>query len=205
MVAVGPEAGLDLDAKALTRVGELPDGSTVIIRRELPDDVSAIRAVTAAAFRGVAHSAPPAEPGGDPGEATLVSWLRDDASWVAQLSLVAIEDNFVVGHVVATRAHVDARPALGLGPLSVLPHRQKAGIGAALMHAVLAAADALGEPLVGLLGDPAFYRRFGFLPSQSIGIAAPDSSWGDYFQVRTLTRYEGMTGRFSYASPFDRL
>jgi putative acetyltransferase len=73
------------------------------------------------------------------------------------------------------------------------------------MHAVLGAADALGEPLVGLLGDPAYYRRFGFVPAQSIGVAAPDSSWGDGFQVRTLTRYEGLTGRFHYAGPFDRL
>ena len=181
------------------------DGSMVMIRRELPGDVEAIRAVTAAAFRGVGHSAPPVEPGGDPGEATLVSWLRDDAGWVPELSLVAAEDDLVVGHVVATRAHVDAQPALGLGPLSVLPHRQRAGIGAALMHAVLGAADALGEPLVGLVGDPAYYRRFGFVPAQSIGVAAPDSSWGDYFQVRTLTRYEGLTGRFHYAGPFDRL
>jgi putative acetyltransferase len=177
----------------------------VMIRRELPGDVEAIRAVTAAAFRNAGHRAPPVEPGGDPGEATLVSWLRDDAGWVPELSLVAVEDDLVVGHVVATRAHVDAQPALGLGPLSVLPHRWRAGIGAALMHAVLGAADALGEPLVGLLGDPAFYRRFGFVPAQSIGVAAPDSSWGDNFQVRTLTRYDGLTGRFRYAGPFDRL
>lgn len=191
--------------KALTTVSERSDGSMVMIRRELPDDVEAIRAVTAAAFRNAGHRAPPVEPGGDPGEATLVSWLRDDAGWVPELSLVAVEDDLVVGHVVATRAHVDAQPALGLGPLSVLPHRWRAGIGAALMHAVLGAADALGEPLVGLLGDPAFYRRFGFVPAQSIGVAAPDSSWGDNFQVRTLTRYDGLTGRFRYAGPFDRL
>ena len=177
----------------------------VMIRRELPDDVEAIRAVTAAAFRGVTYSAPPVEPGGDPGEATLVSWLRDDAGWIPELSLVAVEDDVVVGHVVATRAHVDAQPALGLGPVSVLPRRQRAGIGSALMHAVLGAADALDEPLVGLLGNPAYYGRFGFVPAQSIGIAAPDSSWADNFQVRTLTRYEGLTGRFHYASPFDRL
>lgn len=177
----------------------------VMIRRELADDVEGIRAVTAAAFRGVEHSAPPVEPGGDPGEASLISWLREDAGWVPELSLVAVEDDLVVGHVVATRAHVDAEPVLGLGPLSVLPHRRRAGIGAALMHAVLGAADALGEPLVGLLGDPAYYRRFGFVPAQSIGVAAPDPSWGDYFQVRTLTRYAGLTGRFHYASPFDRL
>jgi putative acetyltransferase len=73
------------------------------------------------------------------------------------------------------------------------------------MHAVLGAADALGEPLVGLLGNPAYYGRFGFVPAESIGVAAPDSSWGDNFQIRTLTRYEGVTGRFHYAAPFDRL
>jgi len=176
----------------------------VMIRRELPEDIEAIRAVTAVAFRGAEHSAPPVEPGGDPGEATLVSWLREDAGWIPELSLVAAEDGLVVGHVIATRAHVGAQPALGLGPLSVLPHRQKAGFGAALMHAVLGAADALDEPLVGLVGDPAYYRRFGFVSAQSVGIAAPDSSWGDYFQVRTLTRYGGQTGRFQYAGPFDR-
>jgi len=175
----------------------------MMIRRELSDDIEAIRTVTAAAFRGVHHSAPPVEPGGDPGEATLVSWLRDDPGWVAELSLVAVEDERIVGHVVATRAHVDDQPALGLGPLSVLPHRQRAGVGTALMHAVLGAADALGEPLVALLGDPAYYGRFGFVPAQSIGVVAPDSSWGDSFQVRTLTRYQGLTGRFRYADPFE--
>ncbi|MDI1463226.1 N-acetyltransferase [Catellatospora sp. KI3] len=176
----------------------------MIVRRERSDDVDAIHAVTAAAFRGVAHSAPPVVPGGDPGEATLVSWLRDDAGWIPELSLVAVEDDQVVGHVLATRAHVDDRPVLGLGPLSVLPHRQRAGLGTALMHAVLGAADALGEPLVGLLGNPYYYGRFGFVPARSVGVAAPVPAWGDNFQVRTLSRYEGLAGRFRYAEPFDR-
>src|SRR3954453_13240188 len=146
-----------------------------MIRRELPDAVEAVHAVTAAAFRSAEHHAPAVEPGGDPGEASLVSWLRDDAGWIPELSLVALEHGLAVGHVVATRAHVDAQPALGLGPLSVLPHRWRAGIGTALMHAVLGAADPLGEPLLGLLGDPAYYRRFGFAPARSIGVVAPDS------------------------------
>lgn len=177
----------------------------VMIRRELPEDAETIRAVTADAFRGVDCSAPPVEQGGDPGEATLVAWLRDDAGWLPELSLVAVEEGVVVGHVVATRAHVDAQPALGLGPLSVLPRRQRTGVGIALMHAVLGAADALDEPLVGLLGNPAYYGRFGFVPARSIAVVAPDSSWGDNFQVRTLTRYEGQTGLFRYADPFTRL
>lgn len=177
----------------------------MLLRRELPDDIDVIRAVTAAAFRGAAHSAPPVEAGGEPGEATLVSWLRTDAGWVPELSLVAVEDGVVVGHVVCTRAHVDDGPALGLGPVSVLPERQQSGIGSALMHAVLSAADALDERLVGLLGEPAYYRRFGFVPAESVGISAPDASWGGYFQVRTLTQYDGQTGLFRYAAPFGRL
>ncbi|HEY3750045.1 MAG TPA: GNAT family N-acetyltransferase [Pseudonocardiaceae bacterium] len=54
----------------------------------------------------------------------------------------------LVGHVLVTRAHVDSSPVLGLGPLSVHPDHQRRGVGSALVHAVLAAADALDEPLV---------------------------------------------------------
>lgn len=177
----------------------------MLIRPEQPDDIEAIRSVTAAAFRYAANSAPPVTPGGDPGEATLVSWLRDDPDWLPDLSLVATEDEVVVGHVVCTRAHLDDQSALGLGPLSVLPRRQRAGIGSALVQAVLAAADARGESLIALLGEPAYYGRFGFVPAREIGIGAPDESWGDYFQVRTLSRYDGRTGEFRYAAPFDKL
>jgi putative acetyltransferase len=153
----------------------------------------------------VAHSAPPVEPGGGPGEATLVTWLRQDVGWIATLSLVADEDGLVVGHVVASRAYVDDTPALGLGPLSVLPHKQRTGVGTALMHAVIGAADALGEQLLGLLGDPEYYRRFGFVPAGPLGIVAPDASWGDYFQVRTLSSYDDAIGSFHYAEPFSTL
>lgn len=178
----------------------------MIIRRELPTDIPAIRAVTAAAFATAAHSAPPVEPDGAPGEATLVGWLRDDPGWVPSLSLVAESaDGHVVGHVVFTRGSVDGTPVLGLGPISVDPAHQGSGVGSALMHAVLAAADALDEPLVALLGDPAYYGRFGFRPATEVGIAAPEPAWGDLFQVRTLTAYEpGLTGRFTYAAPFSR-
>lgn len=177
----------------------------MLVRRELPDDIDAIRAVTAAAFRSATHSAPPVDASGEPGEATLVSWLRADAGWIPELSLVAVVGGTLVGHVVCTRAYVDDRPALGLGPVSVLPDQQHAGVGSALMHAVLGAADAMGEALVGLLGDPGYYGRFGFVPASTVGVTAPDPAWGDYFQARTLTAYDGTTGAFRYSAPFDRL
>jgi putative acetyltransferase len=93
---------------------------------------------------------------------------------------------------------------VGLGPIGVLPERQSAGVGTALMHAVVAAADALGYPLVALLGDTGYYGRFGFVPGSSLAIEAPNPAWGDHFQVRTLAAYTpDLRGRFVYSPPFD--
>ena len=112
----------------------------------------------------------------------------------------------VVGYVVCTRGHIDGVPVLGLGPIGVRPDLQRRGVGLALVHSVLGAADALGEPLVALLGSPAYYRRFGFRTSSELGILPPDPAWGEYFQVRALTSYEpSLRGTFRYAEPFDRV
>lgn len=166
----------------------------MLIRRESPDDVPAIRAVTAAAF---------ARPGeGEPFEVRLVEALRAHESWLPPLSRVAVDDaSEVVGHVLATRCTVDGAPVLGLGPLSVRPDRQRAGIGSALVHSLLGAADALDEPLVGLLGDPAYYRRFGFVPAGRHGIIPQVPEWAPYFQVVAFTA-DPPRGTFRYPEPF---
>ena len=167
----------------------------VLIRREVPADVDVIRTVTEAAFA--------ARPSG---EHLLVDWLRADEGWIPALSLVAVADGAVVGHVVCTRATVDGAPVLGLGPLSVQPTHHGAGVGKALVHAVLGAADALDEPLVVLLGSPGYYSRFGFRLASEYGITPPVTEWAPHFQARTLSTYhEGLRGAFRYAEPFDRL
>ena len=168
----------------------------MLIRRETPQDRAAVAAVTTAAFGD----------GLEPVETRLLARLREDEAWLPALSLVAIGEGEVVGHVVCTRGFVDAAPALGLGPISVRPDRQRRGVGQALMHAVLGAADAIGEPLVVLLGDPAFYGRFGFVPASELGIAAPDPGWGRHFQARALSSCPaGLAGTFRYAAPFAEL
>lgn len=177
----------------------------MLIRTENPSEAAAVRAVTTAAFRDAEYSAPPFEPGGDPGEAILVSWLRDDPGWIPEFSLVAVDGGEIIGHVLGTRASVGSSPALGLGPISVAPDRQGQGIGSALMSALLDAAEARGEALVGLLGDPGFYARFDFVPASMTAVTSPDPEWGDYFQIRTLANYEGESGEFRYAEPFNRL
>ncbi|WP_433500706.1 GNAT family N-acetyltransferase [Sphaerimonospora sp. CA-214678] len=171
----------------------------MMIRRETPADVGAIRAVTAAAFAK--------KPGETPAEATLVDELRDDQGWLPALSLVAVTPaREIVGHVVCSRGHVGPVPALGLGPLSVRPEHQGRGVGSALMHAVLGAAEATGEPLVALLGDPGYYSRFGFEHSERHGVAPPVPAWGHYFQVRVFDGpVPSPRGPFTYAEPFSRV
>ncbi|WP_405433240.1 GNAT family N-acetyltransferase [Micromonospora sp. NBC_00617] len=183
----------------------------MLIRRETPADVDAIRAVHAAAFARTTDDGTPAEATpveATPAEATLVDALRADEGWLPAYSLVAVDpDGLVVGHVVATRARVAGQPvALGLGPLGVLPAWQRRGVGTALMHAVLGAADARDEPLVVLLGHPEYYPRFGFRPAVELGVTPPQP-WGPpYFMARPLTAWrESIRGEFRYARPFDEL
>ena len=172
----------------------------VLIRRETARDADVIRAITTAAF------APRRPPGQIPPEARLVDELRADPAWLPALSLVAVTPaGETIGHVLGTRGHVGQHPVIALGPLSVRPDHQRHGVGSALMHAILGAADALGEPLVTLLGDPAYYRRFGFELSTVYQITPPRPEWQPHFQVRVLSGYQPrLRGMFTYPEPFDR-
>ena len=127
-------------------------------------------------------------------------------AWLPRLSLVAATPaGDVVGHVLCTRGQVGQAPVLALGPLTVRPDSQRRGVGSALMHAVLGAADALDEPLVALLGSPAYYRRFGFRLSSEYQILPPKPEWQPHFQVRVLAAYQpSVHGTFAYPAPFDR-
>lgn len=173
----------------------------MLIRRETAADITAIREVQAAAF---ASQAPE---GQAPAEAGLVDALRESTAWLPALSLVATEpDGRIAGHVVCSRAHIGTTPALGLGPLGVRPDVQRRGVGHALMHAVLGAADALGEPVVVLLGHRDYYPRFGFRPAAEFGITPPVAEWASHFQARPLTAFRtSIRGEFAYAQPFNEL
>ena len=95
-------------------------------------------------------------------------------------------------------------PVLGLGPLGVRPEAQARGVGTALVHSVLAVAEAAGETLVALLGDPAYYVRFGFRAADVLGVLAPEPAWGRHFQARWLAGPRP-GGTFRYAEPFQHL
>ncbi|MFJ9369104.1 GNAT family N-acetyltransferase [Nocardia sp. NPDC101769] len=179
----------------------------MLIRRERTGDAAAIDAVHRSAFDRSADAdgdTPSSEPIGDPVEVGLVRLLRDDGSaWIPTLSLVAEFHDQIVGHVCLTRATIGPFPVLALGPIGVRSDHQRKGIGSALMHAALGAADALDEPLVGLLGSLEYYPRFGFVPGTRLGIIPDKPDWTPHFQVRPLTAYElEIKGEFRYADAF---
>lgn len=168
------------------------------IRPERAADIDLIHDLHRAAFPGRA-------------EADLVDAIRSGPHFVPELSLVAATpDGSVLGHALFSRVeHVsDASdaptPALALAPLAVLPPHQGAGIGTALVGAGLAAADARDEPLVAVVGPPAFYGRFGFVPAATFGITSAYDEAGEAFQVRPRRGTDGLPpGRLVYPAAFS--
>ena len=169
-----------------------------LIRDEAPGDAAAIAAVLAAAFGQ--------PPGGQPAEAELIAALR--AAGALSLSLVAeASDGVPVGHVAFSPVTVDGRGAdrlLGLAPLGVLPAWQGRGVGRALVKVGLARARAAGAELVFVLGEPAYYRRFGFRPAAERGIAWEHAAPAEAFMALALGPGVAPRGVLRYHPAFDR-
>lgn len=124
-------------------------------------------------------------------EVTLVHDIR--ASGLLLWELVAERDGEVVGHVMISRATLDGGGDIAmLSPLAVRPDVQRDGIGSALVRDVCALADAAGEPLVVLQGSPAYYPRFGFVDSRTVGITMDLPDWAprEAGQVLRLSAYD---------------
>ena len=174
------------------------DRDTPTIEAETHADHDAIRAVVREAFADHQEVA------------ELVDAIRASPQFVPGLSLVARLDGEVVGHVMVSHADLvgpDAqrRQILSLSPLAVRPSVQRTGIGSALVPAALAAADALGEPLVVLEGSPAYYSRFGFVDCRTIDvhIDLPDWAPREAGQAYPLTTYDpALRGTLEYPPAF---
>jgi putative acetyltransferase len=134
-----------------------------------------------------------------------IAILRD--TWVAQegrplIELVADEDDTLVGHLQAAPGRLDGAPTpiAGVAPVCVLTAAHGRGVGSALVHALLGAAETQHWPLLVLLGDPAYYGRFGFGPAGDVGLHyAPVGADNPHFQARPLAGFDTTPrGEFSY-------
>ena len=123
--------------------------------------------------------------------------LRDGRAPAAGLALSAMREGTLVGTVRLWHVSAGGRPALVLGPLAVDPACRELGIGAALMQQALAAARARGHAAVILLGDAAYYARFGFSAEKTGALVLPgpferDRLLAIEFQAGALDGVEGM-------------
>lgn len=126
----------------------------MIIRNETRSDIEAISEVTETAFRTLPFSSHT--------EQFIINALRDANALT--ISLVAEVEGRVVGHIAFSPMTISDGSTnwYGLGPVSVLPEYHKQGIGRALVNEGLSGLKALGGKGCALVGEPAFYRRFGF-------------------------------------------
>lgn len=109
--------------------------------------------------------------------ARLVDDLLDDETAKPILSLVAVENNRLIGHILFTKVVVTQTPASIsaqiLAPLAILPDKQTKGIGKALINDGLRRLKASGTQLVFVLGHPGYYPCCGFIPAGEQGFEAP--------------------------------
>jgi len=166
--------------------------SAVIIRPEETGDETAIRLLLVNAFGGEA-------------QAKLVDDLRSAGDVV--LSLVAERDGEIRGHIFFSRLLVrngpETFPAVALAPLGVHPAHQREGIGAALVGDAHARLLAEGEGLSIVLGEPAYYGRFGYSRERAAGFES--AYQGEYLQALAWDHAAPTTGRLDYAPAFADL
>ncbi|MHA6780316.1 GNAT family N-acetyltransferase [Pseudonocardia saturnea] len=159
-------------------------------RVEADADIAAVREIALAAFDTAA-------------EADLVDALRDDPGWLPGLSLVSTDpDGAPVGYALLTRCHVGDVPALCLAPCAVLPRFQRTGAGSAAITAGLAAARAMGERFVVVLGHPTYYPRFGFGRASAHGISLSIEVPDEALMALSLDDDPLPGGQVRYAAPF---
>jgi putative acetyltransferase len=160
----------------------------MIVRDESPGDWKAVYHVVSSAF-------------GQLSEAELVRKLREAGDSV--VSLVAEDDGQIVGHVLLSKMGAPFS-ALALAPVSVIPTRQRSGIGSALIKEAVGKARQEGWAAIFVLGDPNYYERFGFDREAATGFTSPYS--GRHFMVLKLSpSLPATTGKLSYAPAFAAL
>ncbi|NYT21949.1 MAG: N-acetyltransferase [Methanomicrobiales archaeon] len=131
----------------------------IVIRDEQPDDGPGIRELALLAFDG-------------PAEARIIDALREACPGL--VSLVAVENGEIVGHILFSPVSINGSTITGMGlaPMAVLPERQRQGIGTELVRHGLSRLREERCPFVIVLGHPDYYPRFGFVPASMYGLSS---------------------------------
>ena len=165
------------------------------IRPAQSDDAGGIRAVNLDAFETSS-------------EAQLVEALCARAAPL--VSLVADDAGTIVGHILFTPMTLEPDSdtnVMGLAPMAVMSRKQRQGVGSALVRAGLDACWRLGAAAVAVLGHPAYYPRFGFVPASPIGLRSEYDVPDDVFMIveREPGALRGKAGLLRYHAAFAEL
>lgn len=165
------------------------------VRTEQVSDYAKVYRIITEAFKSAEHS--------DGNEADLVNSLRKSPSFIPELSLVALVDGQVVGHILFTKAYVGETVVLALAPLSVLPYYQNQGIGQTLIRKGHKIAKKLGYEFSVVLGSAQYYSKAGYIPASRYGIMAPFEVNDENFMAVCLNKSERRpSGTIKYDDAF---
>ncbi|MBN1263013.1 MAG: N-acetyltransferase [Candidatus Pacebacteria bacterium] len=167
----------------------------ISIRQEKPEDYQSIYSINKFAFDSEV-------------EAKLVNNLRKTKGFIPNLSLVAVKDSRVVGHILFSVIHIQTDtnyvPALALAPMAVLPEYQRQGIGSQLIREGIKKCKELGHKIIIIVGHPNYYPRFGFSPAVEKGLKLPFEAPEEAFMVYEIIpqALKDITGMVVYPPEF---
>lgn len=166
------------------------------IRKENKNDYNEVYNVIKKAFETAEHS--------DGNEQDLVVRLRKSEAFIPELSLVAVEENKIVGYILFTKIKIKDNIELALAPLAVLPEYQRKGIGKKLIETGHNIAKNLGYHYSIVLGSENYYSKMGYIPAIQYGIKAPFQVPDENFMAIKLndTNIE-IKGTVEYAKEFE--
>ena len=165
------------------------------IRQENKKDCAEVYNVIKKAFMSAEHC--------DGNEQDLVVNLRESNNFIPELSLVAIDDNKIVGYILFTKIRIGRYEEFALAPLAVLPEYQKQGIGKKLIEEGHKKAKKLGYHYSIVLGSERYYPKFGYVPASQYGIKAPFEALNENFMAIKLNDTDvKITGVVEYAKEF---
>lgn len=174
----------------------------LVLRLEMPEDYREVEELTKKAFWNV-HT-----PGCE--EHYLMHIMRSTPDFIKKLSYVAEVDGKIVGNIAYSRSKIlwqdgSQTQTITFGPIGVLPEVQGKGVGSALIEHTAELAREMGYSAIVIYGDPAYYRRFGFVPAEAYDTANGEGFYAAPMQVLTLAEdsLKGKGGRFFESEAFS--
>jgi len=167
----------------------------IAIQPEREKDYTAIHEINVLAF-------------GRENEARLVNKIREALDFIPELSLVAIKNGRVVGHILFSRITIQSKtgsfPALALAPMALHPKFQNQGIGSKLVRQGLERCRNQGHRIVVVVGHPQYYTRFGFSSARAKWLEAPFLLSDEVFMILELGpgALHGSIGMVTYPEEF---